>query len=160
MVNVGFSVSRIILPAFPALAVLWAFGYKKLTDKINSKKFINILTILIVIGFIAAELLKILIAANAWEFYKADFEWVKSNTNHDAVFIANGQCVPYNIERTSLYATNENMEKADYEWINQNFWLDKRSILDTNLLKLLQSGKYKIAYSNDQTGTKIYALKQ
>lgn len=159
VVNVGFSVSRMMLPAFPALAVFWAYGYNKLAG-INFKKIVAVLIILIIAGFAAAELSKILIAADAWGFYKEDFEWVKANTNINAVFIANGQCVPYNIERTSLYANDENLKKADYMWVNRDFRLDKRSALDAGSIKLLQSGKYKIAYSNDATGTKIYVLKQ
>ena len=158
-INVGFFVSRMMLPAFPALAIFWAFGHERIKNT-KFKKIIKLLIILISVGFILIEAVKISLAANAWDFYEQDFEWVRLNTKPNDVFIANGQCVPYNTERMSLFATQDNFEKADYAWVNQNFQLDKRSALDANSIKLLQSGKYKIVYFNDATGTKIYVLNQ
>ena len=158
VINVGFSVSRMMLPAFPAFAVFWAFGYEKITNKVKLKKIASLLTVLIIIGFVFTAVIKIWLAANAWDQYQKDFEWVKSNTNKNAVFIAEGQCVPYNAERTSLYVNDENFNKADYIWVNQNFKLDRRSILDKNRLKSVQSKGYKIVYSNINTGTIVYAV--
>ena len=155
VINVGWAVSRMILPAFPAMAVFWAFGF----DMLNSKfgKIAPIFVVLVIAGFIAADGIKISIAANAWDFYEKDFEWAMLNTEQDAVFLANGQCVPYNLERKSLFATDRNLGSADYIWINQNFRLDIRSILDEETLKSIRSKNYKITYSNKETGTIIYA---
>ena len=158
--NVGFSVSRMMLPAFPALAVFWAFGYDKIMKDYKLKKLTNLLLVLIITGFVFTEFVKIKLASDAWDFYKGDFDWVKLNTKQSNIFIANGQCVPYNIERTSLYATNENIGEADYIWINQNFKLDRVSILDDATLKLIQSKNYKVAYSNKKTGTIVYSTRQ
>ena len=155
--NVGFGVSRIILPALPALAVFWAFGFEKLSSNENLEKIFKILIVLIAIGFILASFAKTFFAANEWNFYQKDFYWVKSNTNPDSVFIANGQCVPYNIERASVYYGEDNLKKADYIWTNQNFWLDRRSILDESSLNSIKS-KNEIAYSNKETGTTIYKI--
>ena len=125
-------------------------------NKAKLKKIVSLLIIFVIIGFVFTAVIKIWLAANAWDQYQKDFEWVKSNTNKNAVFIAEGQCVPYNTERTSLYANDENLNKADYIWVNQNFKLDRRSILDQNELKSVQSKGYNIAYSNSNTGTIVY----
>mgnify|MGYP001573866616 CR=1 FL=1 len=156
VINVGWAVSRMLLPAFPAIAAFWAFGLEKL-QKGRLKRVLPILFIVIIIGLVFTSFVKFGIASIQWSFYKEDFGWVKANTSPNSIFIANGQCVPYNIERTSLYANEENLEKANYAWVNQNFKLDGISILDESALRLIQSKNYKTAYSNKKTGTVIYA---
>ena len=118
-----------------------------------------ILTILI-IGFVAAEFVKVTLASRAWNFYDDDFDWVKKNTSKDAVFVVGGQCLSYNLNRFTLNPTKETLNKANYIWVNQNFRLDIRSILDEQTLKLIQSKDYKIVYFNKATGTFIYKVKQ
>ncbi|MBI4451999.1 glycosyltransferase family 39 protein [Candidatus Woesearchaeota archaeon] len=157
--NVGFGVSRIILPGFPALAVFWAFGYDKVLSNVSLKKIFIVLIVLVSAGFVFTSFAKTYLASNYWNFYKEDFKWVKENTNHDDVFIANGQCIPYNIERISLYFDEENLGKAKYMFTNQDFWLDRRAILDDNSLKAIQTKGYNIAYSNKETGTIVYEIK-
>ena len=157
VMNVGWAVSRMILPAFPAIAVFWAFGIEKLQINEKLKKSFAVLLFLVIAGFILAGYVKFSISASQWNYYKEDFDWVKANTDSNSVFISNGQCVPYNIERTSLYANDENLKRADYIWVNQNFRLDRVSMLDENILKSMQAKNYKIAYSNKETGTIIYA---
>ncbi len=159
IINVGWSVSRIILPAFPAIAVFWAVGFKKFAS-ISKSKLILVLFILVIAGLVSSEIIKFSFAAHEWDKYELDFNWVKSNTNSGSIFIANGQCVPYNIERTSLYATDENIKEADYIWVNQNFNLDKVSIYDDKALSFIKSQNYKIEYRNKNTGTIIYSTKQ
>ncbi len=157
--NASFGVSRIMLPVFPALAVFWAFGLDSVLSNAKLKNIFIILIILISAGFVFTSFAKTYKAANYWDFYKEDFEWVKANTNSHNIFVAGGQCIPYNLERTSLYFNEENIEKADYVWINQDFWLDRRSILDEDSLKLIQSKRYRLVYSNKDTGTEIYSTK-
>lgn len=157
VINTEWSVSRIILPAFPAFAFFWALGYAKLSSKFKIKKIVIFLTILIISGFLFTETVKIKLASNEWDFYREDFNWIKSNTKKTAIFIAEGQCVPYNIERTSLYLNDKSLNKADYIWINQNFKLDKRSIFNEAKLKQIQSRNYNLVYSNKKTGTLIYS---
>ena len=159
-VNVGISVSRMLLPAFPAFALLWAFGYDKLTESSKFRKAMFLTAILIASGFISAEFAKINIAADSWDFYREDFEWARANTGKDAIFVAEGQCIPFNLERTSVYAAEENIGKADYIWINQNFSLDRRSALANEKLELIKSRNYNIAYENKKTGTIIYGARQ
>ena len=155
--NVGFSVSRIILPAFPAIAVIWAFGLESLIK--NKRKLIAVILTLIMIGFVFASFAKFSYASKSWDFYEQDFEWARSNTPLNSVFVAEGQCVPFNLERTSLYATSESLNKADYIWVNQNFNLDARSILSKEKINQIQSRNYKIEYENKKTGTIIYKTK-
>ena len=158
VMNVGLFVSRIILPAFPAVALFWAMGFDKLLNT-KFKKIIILLTFLVVCGFVFTAFAKTYIASNAWGRYQKDFEWVKSNTGADAIFIAHGQCVPYNIERTSIYLGKDNIKNANYIWVNQNFNLDRRSIFDGKTLKFIQSQNYAVVYSNKTTGTIIYKIK-
>lgn len=158
IINASLSTSRIILPAFPALALFWAFGFMKLTEYKSVKLFFQKILALIFIGFIFTLAFKAIFAAGAWDFYKKDFNWVKQNTPQDSIFIANGQCVPYNIERPSLYAENENFGKADYIWVNQKFILDKRSIYDDKTLDSI-ARNYNVVYSSRETGTIIYNVK-
>ena len=148
-----------MLPVFPALAAFWALGLDKLLSNYKLKRIFTILIALVAIGFVFTSFAKTYTAANYWDFYKNDFEWVRQNTPKDSVFIAGGQCIPYNLERTSLYFSEESLEKADYAWVNRNFWLDRRSILDEDSLKLIQSKKYNPVYSNKETGTQIYSTK-
>lgn len=156
--NVGFSVTRIILPALPAIAMIWAHGFGRL---LNSKyrKIISALFIVIICGFIFTEFVKITLAANEWDTYKKDFEWIKSNTNKNVVFMAGGQCLTYNLNRQTLYPLEKNIEKSDYIWINQNFRLDKRSIVSKDILNLIDKNNFKEVYYNDITSTIIYKTK-
>lgn len=159
VLNVGWSVSRMLLPAFPALAVFWAFGYKVLMQKAIFRKT-AFLILVIAAGLVFSEFIKFILASNEWSFYNHDFEWVRQNTAKESVFIASGQCIPYNIERTSLHFSEENIKNADYLWLNQNFRLDKRSVLSQNEIQSIHSRNFKIAYDNKSTGTRIYQIKQ
>lgn len=158
--NVGFSVSRMLLPAFPAFAVLWAFGYERIAKNMAFRKMMFLLLAAVIIGFAFTEFVKIKFSADSWNFYNDDFEWARKNTKQDAIFVAEGQCVQYNIERTSLYATEENLGKADYIWVNQDFGLDRRSILTREKLDLVQSKKYEMVYFNKKTGTLVYETRR
>lgn len=158
-VNVGLSVSRMLLPAFPALAAVWALGYDKLTNKLKFKNAIFLIAILIISGFALTEFVKLKFASNSWDFYEKDFEWVRLITSQNAIFIAEGQCIPYNIKRTSVYFSEENLKKTDYIWVNQNFNLDRRSVLTNEKLNLINSKNYRIVYENNITGTIIYDVR-
>lgn len=158
IINASPSASRIILPAFPALALFWAYGFMKLAEYKSIRLFLPKILALIFIGFIFTLAFKAIFAAGAWDFYQKDFNWVEQNTPKYSIFIANGQCVPYSIERTSLYAENENFGKADYIWVNQKFILDKRSIYDDKTLDSI-ARNYNVVYSSRETGTIIYKVK-
>ena len=156
--NVGFGVSRIIIPAIPALAIIWAHGFNKILNSKN-KKVISIIFILIISGFVVAEFTKLSLSAKEWNFYDEDFKWIQSNTNKNDIFMASGQCIPYNINRQTIYPKANNLEKSDYIFVNQNFKLDRKTIIDNNLLSEIK-GKSQIIYKNDKTKTEIYKIKQ
>lgn len=152
--NVNWSVTRMFLPAFPALAVYWAAGVQFFESKI-SHKWLKIALSLLITGLVLSEAAKFYLSARQWDFYTDDFEWAKSNTPADAVFASNnGQCISYNIERTAYHAVAKDIEKADYIWINNKFRLDRVIPIDDTVKSSIKSST--LAYSNDKTGTLIY----
>lgn len=161
LINVGFSISRIILPAFPALAILWGLGFNNLLEKLNKKKMIKksiwILLILIVIGFTATEFIKFKLAADSWNSYEEDFVWVRANTPSDTTILAGGQCLNYNLDRNTLDPYKENIARTDYAWINQEFKLDAKSLLTHEVMtEIKQNGQ--LVYDNKRTGTMIFKI--
>lgn len=150
-INSNLSAIRFMLPAFPALAVLWAYGFDALKSKF---KILTFLFVLIIIGFSITEFFKVKLSANAWHFYQKDFDWVKLNTEKNIIFASNnGQCIPYNIARVALNPSEKNIKKADYIWINDGFKMDRVLSYNPEILK-----NYNLIYSNNQTGTRIYKL--
>jgi len=156
--NVGFSVTRIIIPLIPALAIIWAHGFNKMLSY-KHRNIILVVFALAISGFVFAEFTKITLAANEWNFYNEDFEWIKANTQKNTLFMASGQCIPYNINRQTISPSNENLEKAGYVFVNQNFKLDARVIIDSKLLSEVKD-KSSLVYSSSKTGTQIYRIKQ
>lgn len=159
ILNVGWSIARRILPAYTSLAFFWGKGLDTINKKIKYKKIIFALLALVICGFIFTEFVKITLAAGEWKLYKSDFQWAISNTDENALFMAGGQCLSYYLNRQTLYPSEKNIAKLDYVWINQNFRLDKRSILDGNLLKIVEDNKLTIVYQNNRTKTTIYKIK-
>ncbi|MBW2977071.1 glycosyltransferase family 39 protein [Candidatus Woesearchaeota archaeon] len=157
VVNASWSVARFMLPAFPAIALIWAHGMQKIRFP-NIKKALMVLIILIAVGFVFTSFVKISLATKSWNFYNDDFEWAKSNTHKTAKFMTGGQCISYNIERQTISPEINNLEKADYIWVNQNFSLDRRSVLNTEIIQRLNKDKMELAYENKKTGTKIYKI--
>ena len=161
VINTSNAYSRLLVPVVPLLSAIWGLGFSFVIDKLRKfKTIIFFLLTILIIGFVAAEFVKVTLAGRAWNFYDDDFDWVKKNTNKDAVFAAGGQCLSYNLDRFTLNPAKENLNKADYIWVNQNFRLDMRSIPDEQALKLIQSKDYKIVYFNKATGTFIYKVKE
>ena len=157
VVNSSWSVTRFMLPAFPAVALIWAYGLEKIKkDKI--KKFLIALILLIIAGFAITSFAKISIAASSWDSYNDDFKWSKENTEKNAKFMTGSQCISYNIERQTVSPIKENIEKADYIFVNQKFKLDKRARLDNDIINELNNKNMKIEFENQETGTKIYKI--
>ena len=149
-----------LLPAVPAFAVLWAFGFDYLLHGFNYKNFIKIALILIIAGLVFTEIAKILLASAQWNLYNKDFEWVKANTGKNDIIMAGGQCLSYNFDRHTLTPKTENLNKADYIWVNQKFKLDQRAIAKDDVLLKIEENNYKKVYENKKTGTSIYKVKQ
>lgn len=158
--NVNFSVSRIVLPAVPALAVIWAFGFSRILETARFRKFAIIVFVLIASGFVFSEFVKISLASSQWASYDKDFEWVKANTDKNDTLLAGGQCLAYKFDRQTLIPKMEDIGKADYIWVNQNFRLDPKVMVNGSILLKIEERNYKKAYENKQTGTIIYKVKQ
>jgi 4-amino-4-deoxy-L-arabinose transferase-like glycosyltransferase len=160
IINVGPFVSRILLPTIISLAFFYGIGMERITSKYKIGALFSILVILISAGFVITEAAKFTIASRSWDVYQEDFNWVKSNTNKEDIFIAGGQCVQYHIDRTSLFPSELKTGRYDYIWVNQNFMLDERSILSKEHLQEIEGKNKELAYENKKTSTKIYKLVQ
>src|SRR3990167_4124149 len=79
VINSSWSVTRFMLPAVPAIALIWAHGLEKIKHE-KIKKLLIAMILLIISGFVFTSFVKISLAATSWDFYKDDFEWVKPNT--------------------------------------------------------------------------------
>ncbi|MBI2661672.1 glycosyltransferase family 39 protein [Candidatus Woesearchaeota archaeon] len=161
VINSSVAVSRLMLPAFPAIAIFWAIGIGKLLNKKNKKfsfVFKQVLVagmLLASLGFIAAEAVKLSIAAEHWDSYSADFEWIRQNTPPNSVFLG-AQCLSYNINRQVLQYYPLNLGRANYVFANKKFNIEPRSIIDE---KDLSRAEWGLVYSNKETGTKVYKSK-
>lgn len=113
--------------------------------------------IVMIIALASSEAVKFGLANRAWSAYQKDFDWVKENTPKESVFLAGGQCIQYQIDRISLQPAPENLPKADYVWVNQEFRLDRRAVLDKDMLSKVRS-EGEIAYRNELISTEIYII--
>jgi len=161
VVNVGPFVSRMLLPGVLALGFFYGTGLNRIATRYKKLgKIFIILLILISAGFVIVETAKFTIASKSWNFYQEDFDWVKVNTDKNAIFIAGGQCTQYHIKRSSLFPSEIESDKYDYVWVNQNFKLDSRIILNNEQLKELEKKNKELAYESTKTKTKIYKIRR
>lgn len=157
VINSSWSVTRFMLPAFPAIALIWAHGMEKIRNG-KIRKLLIAMILLIISGFVFTSFVKISLAAGSWDFYNGDFEWVKSNTAKNSIFIISGQCISYNIERQTLSPEISSLENADYVWVNQDFRLESMSILMQDFIEELDERDVELVYENKETGTRIYKV--
>ncbi|MBS3097346.1 glycosyltransferase family 39 protein [Candidatus Woesearchaeota archaeon] len=162
IIEPGKAYPRFLLPAFTVFAVIWSIGFNKISNiKIIAKPYL-LLIILCVMGFISASFVKTTLTNNEWNAYKDDFRWVVENTEEDAKFITEGQCITYQLNRETYapwqeYDKNFKFDNNSYVWVNQNFRLERLSILPENTLNEIEANSsFKLAYFNEKTGTKIY----
>ncbi|MBN4049091.1 glycosyltransferase family 39 protein [archaeon AH-315-M20] len=160
--NVRPAVSRIVLPAMFAVAFIYGSGFDSILNKFPKfGKIILVLTIMIIGGFVFAETVKFKLAADSWDFYQEDFDWVKSSTNKDDVFLIQSQCIQFKMDRTQLIPTEEERifsNNYDYVWINQEFKLEPQSVLYDWQLDKLKNKNMQLVYENKRTKTKIYKM--
>lgn len=80
---------RLLLPAFPALAVVWAIGFERLRQELPPglprALAVGALGCLSA-GFLGAEFAKTHMAAERQERYAPDFAWIRQNVPDDAYF--------------------------------------------------------------------------
>ncbi len=161
--NVSYNAARFFLPAIPALGMLYGIGINRLNFKnINVKNIFFILVFIIIIGFVMTEVVKISLAAKEWDFYKDDFSWVNQNTDKDSLIIPGIQCLSYYLNRGTLEPKPENINKADYVWVNKNFKLEKSAIVTDEILEHMDKNKndFELVYENKKTSTSIYKVKR
>jgi hypothetical protein len=145
-----------MLPAFPAIAMIWAHGLEKIKFK-SSRNIFRIILILIIVGFTSTSILKISLAANLWDSYSNDFEWIMQNTNKNDVFLSGSQCISYYIDRQAVKPGIKNLENVNYAFVNQYFKVDTLSIINNELLSEIKT-KGKIIYRNEETKTEVYKI--
>ena len=162
--------ARFLVPAMPAFALIWAIGIDESLKIKKLKKIIIPAIILILSGFVLAEFAKTAYAANSWDKYKDDFQWIKEHTEKDSTIFYTGQCLSYNTARftantyvplTKEYAIPNKLPELRhaYVWVNQGFGLEGQSVLPEDIEKVIASS-YNLAYENKKTGTRIYRVKQ
>ncbi len=158
IISLGIVSARFILPAAPALGILWALGIDSILKKFARFKAAAVAVVLILIAcvfiFSAVESAKTVVAAGAWGAYSDDFKWIKENTPQNTLVAYRGQCLSYNVHRFSSY----DLSKADYVWVNQGFRLEPISIVEPELLEKVEHGFVPV-YGNEKTGTVIYKRK-
>ncbi|MEK6983790.1 MAG: glycosyltransferase family 39 protein [Nanoarchaeota archaeon] len=156
--NVRPAVSRIVLPAIFGLAFIYGIGMDKLLDKFKkSRKLLLIFVIIMVSGFVAAEVIKFKLASSTWRDYKGDFDWIKANTQKEAIILNGGQCIHFRTDRKIIFPEEDiNSNNYDYVWINQDFALEPQSIMTKEELAVLSKKNLELVYDNKKTNTKIY----
>jgi 4-amino-4-deoxy-L-arabinose transferase-like glycosyltransferase len=161
IMNVGWSTGRRLMPIIIVLAFLWANGIENLNKRLKNPKHSGLMFLIIIViisGLVISEAAKIGIASNSWNSYNEDFRWARENTPKDALFVAGGQCLSYNLERFAYQPFPDNMQDVDYIWFNQNFWLDGKSILDSKQLESFNELDTELVYENKATHTRIYKI--
>ena len=153
----GWSISRFLLPAFPALAIIWGTSFISIRSK-HIKKILQIIFILIITGFVFTSVFRVMVATKSWNFYHDDFEWVKANTGKEDIFLGY-QCLSYNLDRFSIPIYPENIKKASYIFVNKKFKLEPRSIVTEDILNTVKKENFEKVYYNSATGTTVYKTK-
>ena len=156
VLNASWSVARFLLPAFPAMAMLWGVGISRIKSNTVRKGFLFVLMI-IMVGFVFTSVVKINYASNVWDSYENDFKWVRENTDKDSTFLTSSQCLSYNIERQSRFPKIDNLNEVNYVFVNQWFRVDNRVILDEDLLDNVEE-RGKEVYENKKTGSVVYRI--
>lgn len=153
IINTGASYPRLLLPGLAAISIIWAIGLETILKKY--KKIIKLFLICCIIMFISAEFIKFTIATNAWGFYSDDFKWIKENTKKTDIFMVDGQCIHYNINRFTTEPSKD-FKDAHYIWYNQNFKIEIGSILSQEIVNEIKMQNLAQIYYNPETGTRIY----
>ncbi len=158
VMSLGIVSARFILPAAPAIGILWALGLDSIFKRFARFKLAAAVIILIIIGcvfiFSAVESAKTAIAAKSWSAYNEDFNWIKQNTPANALIAYRGQCLSYNVHRFSNY----DLSKVGYVWVNQGFRLEPVSIVEPEVLQKVEQDFVPV-YQDNNTGTVVYKRK-
>jgi hypothetical protein len=154
IMNLNAAYSRLVMPMFPALAMLWAVGFDRNLST-EKRQIVFLLFIAVAAVFVTADFSKAFIASNAWNRYEEDFLWIRENTPKDSFFYYRGQCLSYNINRHVDFRLNR---PEAFIWINPDFPLEPVAQLNTTILH--EFSNYTLVYSNEATGTEIYRVRK
>jgi 4-amino-4-deoxy-L-arabinose transferase-like glycosyltransferase len=162
--NARAHVTRLLIPGIFAIAFLYGSGFDRILEKFSRfRKVIILVSLMVMAGFIVTESVKFKLAADSWDFYQKDFDWVRANTEKDSIFLLHSQCIQFKIDREPLFPTEDqriSSEDYDYVWVNQGFKLEPQSILSDDQLEKIEKQDIQLVYDNQRTGTKIYKLEK
>ncbi len=163
----GFISPRWMLVAFASISIYWAFGFDCILSWLKRYNFVLFILLgLLLLGFVSAQIVRNNYANNLWNPYQEDFDWIKENTEKDALILTPpGQCYSFNLNRftvTTKYC-NENRVLITDEYIDENInyiFSTKKSIVTSSFNKTMinKFSKYKIIYTNNRTGTVVYKV--
>jgi len=173
MENARAFLSRYLIPIFPIIAILWAFGFSKILAVKKIKVFTILILISIIIGLVSVEFAKAIVVKNSWNFYKQDFEWVRKNTPKDAkLLVPGGNCYAYNFNRFTHNYLEPGFEEEpikaikdyniSYIWVNQKdtlygFGPGRPAVYSEDFIKEIEDSFF-LVYENKATHTKIYKI--
>ncbi|MCK4521226.1 MAG: glycosyltransferase family 39 protein [Nanoarchaeota archaeon] len=139
---------RLFLPALPALAIIWGYGFNKIfsfSKNLKLKKIIWFSLIICIIIFVVAEFVKVEVAAGTHKKYVDDFKWLKENIPEDALMVPSSGGLTYYSDRANkpiLDLIPYNQSKV-YYWVNKKF----KGTLPENT---------ELIYESSKTEVKIY----
>ena len=113
--------------------------------------------VLIVLGITAVEFAKAAMASKSIQKYEVDFNWIKQNTDKDAVFLIEGDQAPsfYFNRYTYNFREIKNLSNIDYVWVNPT--LPSHADYTEEFLEEVEEA-YQLVYINNATKTKIYKV--
>lgn len=168
--NYGNTSTRYMLTAIPFLGVIWAYGIKRIMQYSAQysgaiKKIIVLFLILFILGFSASEAIKTGVITFQWKRLDKDFEWVRSNTEENDLFLVPGQCLGYRLDRPSFPSkgTNYGLKPSLEPSIGQiDYIFDINNIVQGHIKKDVLSHYmpyFQKVYENNKTNVKIYKRK-
>ena len=154
-VNVGNVPIRFMLPAIIVFCFVWAVGVEHIYFLLRKRKrivfFAGIILVLLLIGFSSGEIIKSKVAADRWNFYSADFSWIKENADKDARIYTLFACIRYNTNRSGFFYDKQTFsEVGSYILVNAAASpFPPGFVINSSAVEV---------YSNEYTGTKIYKV--
>jgi len=144
---------RLLLSIFPAIAIIWGYGFDRLLKKVRTKKlkkYVMVLLLLLCIGFSGVEVVKANIGAAQWENLQADHDWIQENLPADAVWDKHTGYVIYHTQRLPIsMLCNESMYDQDkiYHYSYKNLKKDPPRDLYKD---------WAVIYNNQDTDVVVY----
>lgn len=151
--NIGGVFFRYLFPMLPIIGISWAYGFVKIK---NSRIIIALL--LIILGITSVEFAKAYGASKSIQKYQVDFDWIKHNTDKDAIFLIEGdQANSFYFDRYTYYSKEiSELRDVDYVWINPT--LPACCSYDEKSME--EIAKHDLVYANNVTKTMIYKVKK